>query len=296
MATTLVSMAVDIPASRRKRRRVGGVTIPAWAGVATLAVAAIAGLIVLLVPSLRHLWTAQDLRSTFLGPLSPGHLLGTDNLGRDLLWRTLAGLGVSAGVGVGVALLAVSLGLMVGIVGGFFGRAADVATNVVIDVTWAFPAILLAVLFAGWLGPGLLTVVLALALTEWAGFSRIIRGEVLSLRERDYVSAARVLGRGKVAISLRHFVPNLMPVTMVLAVYFVAGAIVAEAGLSFLGLGAQPPMPSLGSALAQGRDYLTRTWWPVILAGGVLTLTVLLLNSVSDQLREHFDPRIGRRR
>ncbi|MEI6372256.1 MAG: ABC transporter permease [Actinomycetes bacterium] len=296
MVTSLVIAPVDVPESRRHKKRIGGITIPTWIGVGLLALCALLGLVVLLAPPFRNLWTAQDLRATFLPPLSSGHPFGTDNLGRDLMWRTLAGLGVSVAVGLGVAFLAVTLGLMVGIVGGYFGRAADVTSNIVIDVTWAFPAILLAVVFAGWLGPGLLTVVLALALTEWAGFSRIIRGEVLSLRERDYVSAARVLGRNKVAISLRHFVPNLLPVTLVLAVYFVAGAIVAEAGLSFLGIGAQPPTPSLGSTLAQGRDYLTRTWWPVILAGGVLTLTVLLLNSVSDQLREHFDPRIGRRR
>lgn len=296
MAATVASAAFEIPESRRDRRRWAGVTVPTWIGLGVLALCAIVGLIVLLVPSLQHLWTVQDLRSTFKPPLTPGHPLGTDNLGRDLMWRTLAGLGVSVAVGLGVAFLAVTLGLVVGIVGGYFGRAADVTTNIVIDVTWAFPAILLAVVFAGWLGPGLPTVVFALALTEWAGFSRIIRGEVLGLRERDYVSAARVLGRSKFAISLRHFVPNLLPVTLVLAVYFVAGAIVAEAGLSFLGLGAQPPTPSLGSTLAQGRDYLTRTWWPVILAGGVLTLTVLLLNSLSDQLREHLDPRIGRRR
>ena len=212
-----------------------------------------------------------------------------------MFWRLLAGLGVSVFVGLGVAFISITLGLVLGILGGFFGRAADLTTNVVIDVTWAFPAILLAVVFAGWLGPGLPSVILALALTGWASFARIVRGEVLTLRERDYVAAAQVLGRSRIRISFRHLVPNLLPLTLVMAVYFVATSIVAEAGLAFLGLGAQPPIPSLGAILAQGRDYLTTTWWPIVLAGGLLTALVLLLNSFSDQLRDHFDPRKGGR-
>ncbi len=282
-----------VPRWRSHGRR-GGLTTATWVAVIVFFVASVAGFVVLLVPDLQPLWTDQSLRSTFLAPTVDGHLMGTDSLGRDMFWRLLAGLGVSVFVGLGVAFISITLGLVVGIFGGFFGRAADVSTNVVIDVTWAFPAILLAVVFAGWLGPGLPAVVLALALTGWASFARIIRGEVLTLRERDYVAAAMVLGRSRLWISVRHLVPNLLPITLVMSVFFVATSIVAEAGLAFLGLGAQPPTPSLGAILAQGRDYLTTTWWPIILAGGLLTLLVLLLNSMSDQLREHFDPRRGR--
>lgn len=260
-------------------------------GLAVYAIAGLIGLIALTVPSLSHLMTDQDLSATFKPPLTPGHPLGTDSLGRDLMWRILGGLGVSICVGVGVAIISIVLGLALGVFGGFFGRAAAVGTALVVDVTWAFPAILLAIVFAGWLGPGLPAVILALALTGWASFAVIVRGEMLSLRERDFISAARVLGVSRIRISLTHLLISLFPVTVVMSVFFVSTSIVAESGLSFLGLGAQPPMPSLGVILAEGRDYLSRSWWPVVFAGGALTLLVLLMNALADNLRDRFDPR-----
>lgn len=289
-------MTVDMPIASRRRRywhlpRMLGVSIVLWSLLLALMLLAIIGLVILLVPSFQSLWTDQNLRSTFLPPFSPGYPLGTDNLGRDFAWRLIAGIGVSCAVGVVVAVISVTLGLALGVFGGYFGKAADAGTNVAIDVTWAFPEILLAIVLAGILGPGLDAVILALSLTGWAAFARIVRGEVLSLRERDYVAASRVLGYGKFHISFRHLLPNLIPITLVMAVYFMAVAIVAEAGLSFLGLGAQPPTPSLGGILAQGRDYLNSSWWPVILAGATLSLIVLLLNFISDGLRDHLDPR-----
>ncbi|MBU6244823.1 MAG: ABC transporter permease [Actinomycetales bacterium] len=288
------------PALRGPRRRLMprylGVSVLLWAVLAIFAILAIIGWAVLLVPSLSSLWTDQSLRSTFLPPFSDGFPLGTDNLGRNFAWRLIAGIGVSVFVGALVAVISVTLGLALGIFAGYFGRAADAGTNVVIDVTWAFPEILLAIVLAGVLGPGLEAVILALSLTGWAAFARIVRGEVLSLRERDYVAASRVLGYGKVRISVRHLLPNLIPITLVMTVYFMAVAIVAEAGLSFLGLGAQPPTPSLGGILSQGRDYLNSSWWPVVLAGLALSLMVLTLNYVSDGLRDHLDPRVGGRR
>jgi peptide/nickel transport system permease protein len=256
-----------------------------------------AGVIIQLVHSLRSEYLNQDLVATLKPPLTAHHLLGTDNLGRDLGWQLLSGLGTSLAIGIGVSLLSVLLGLVIGILGGFFGRTADAVTNVVVDVTWAFPAILLAVVLAGWIGPSLTTVILALALTNWAGFARIVRGEVLSLRERDFVSAARVLGVPKLVISVRHLVVNLLPVTTVLSVYFVATSIIGEAGLTFLGLGVQPPMPSLGLILSTGRQYLAITWWPVVLPGVLLALLVLFLNALGDHLRARLDPqgRVRRR-
>ena len=133
------------------------------------------GLVVLLTPSLHHLYEQQDLTSTFEPPLTKGHVLGTDNLGRDLFWRSLAGLGVSLVVGVGVSVISLIVGLVIGIGAGFYGKVADVTATVVVDVTWAFPAILLAIVLTGARGPGLVTVVLALALTSWAGFARLVR-------------------------------------------------------------------------------------------------------------------------
>jgi peptide/nickel transport system permease protein len=296
---------VGIPAEQAAAQRTRGVlrqlvapSHAGWtAGVVVLLLAGAAGLVVQLVPSLRHLYLQQNLSETFLSPLAKGHLLGTDNLGRDLAWQLLAGLGVSLTIGIGVALISVLLGLVIGILGGFFGATADATANVLTDVTWAFPAILLAVVLAGWLGPSVTTVVLALALTNWPGFARIVRGEVLSLRERDFIHAARVLGVSRVMISVRHFVVNLLPVTIVMAVYFLATAIIGEAGLTFLGLGVQPPMPSLGLVLSVGREYLTITWWPVVLSGALLALIVLFLNGLGDYLRDRLDPhgRVQRR-
>jgi peptide/nickel transport system permease protein len=260
------------------------------AGSLVLLVAGTAGVVIQAVPSLRHLYLDQNLIATFKPPFSNGHILGTDNLGRDMFWQLVGGLGISLSIGIGVSVISVVLGLVLGIFGAFFGGVADAVTNVVVDVTWAFPAILLAVVFAGWIGPSLTTVVLALALTNWAGFARIVRGEVLSLRERDFVNAARVLGVPRVVISARHFVVNLLPVTMVMIVYFIATSIIGEAGLSFLGLGIQAPMPSLGLIITVGRDYLDISPWMVILPGVVLALSVLFLNALGDHLRDLLDP------
>ncbi len=284
-------------ASRATRRLVRRSNILWVLGSVVLVVGGVAGVVIQVVPSLRHLYLQQNLIETFQPPLSTGHILGTDNLGRDMFWQLVGGLGISLAIGVGVSLISVVLGLLVGIFGGFFGQVADAATNIVVDVTWAFPAILLAVVFAGWIGPSLTTVVLALALTNWAGFARIVRGEVLSLRERDFVNAARVLGVPKVVISARHFVVNLLPVTIVMVVYFIATSIIGEAGLSFLGLGVQAPTPSLGLILTVGRDYLDITSWMVVLPGALLALVVLFLNAFGDHLRDLLDPfgRIQRR-
>ncbi|HET8664911.1 MAG TPA: ABC transporter permease [Nocardioides sp.] len=262
-----------------------------WLFGAAVLLGGLTGVVVLLTPSLHHLYERQDLTATFQGPMTDGHLLGTDNLGRDLFWRSLAGLGVSLVVGVGVAVISLAVGLVIGILAGFFGKVADVTATVVVDVTWAFPAILLAIVLTGARGPGLVTVVMALALTSWAGFARLVRGEVLALREREFVSAALVLGVSKVRVSVRHFLPALLPLSLVMGAFFVSTSVAAEAGLSFLGLGTQPPTPSLGSILADGRLYLPVSPWPIIVAGSFLAATVTFFNTVGDRLRDTWDPR-----
>jgi peptide/nickel transport system permease protein len=300
MATSplITDRPVELASRESWLRRIAGRSNVGWLiGCVILVILGGIGTAIQIVASARQLYLQQNLADTFKPPLSAGHLLGTDNLGRDLAWQLISGLGTSLAIGIGVTVISVVLGLAVGILGGFFGRAADATANVVVDVTWAFPAILLAVLFAGWIGPSLTTVILALSLTNWAGFARIVRGEVLSLRERDFVIAARVLGVPKIIISIRHLVSNLIPVTLVLSVYFIATSIIGEAGLTFLGLGVQPPMPSLGLILSTGRQYLSITWWPVVLSGAMLALLVLFLNAFGDYLRDRLDPqgKIGRR-
>ena len=291
MANPLTAPAPRVLAIDKRERNSRRAWMASIVTLVVVAIVAIAGIVVQVIPETLGLYDTQNLATTFLPPLSEDHILGTDNLGRDLLWRVITGLGVSMIVGVSVAILSVLLGLIVGIFAGYFGRAADGVSTVAIDVTWAFPAILLAIIFAGWLGPGLLTVALALAMTGWASFARVVRGEVLTLRERDYIAAARLLGVSRTRISVRHLLPSLYPVTSVMAVFFVSTSIIGEAGLSFLGLGAQAPTPSLGVILAEGRDYLNVSWWPVLIAGVVLIVVVLALNTVSDGLRDRLDPR-----
>jgi peptide/nickel transport system permease protein len=259
-------------------------------GCTVLGLLGLTGIAIQVVPSWRHLYLQQNLNDAFLPPLSHGYLLGTDNLGRDMVWRLIGGLGVSLGIGVTVSIISIVVGLAIGIFAAFFGRTADVVSNVVIDVTWAFPAVLLAVVFAGVLGPSLITVVLALSVTGWASFARIVRGEVLSLREREFVAAARVLGIPRVTIGARHLARNLVPVTIVLSVFFISTSIIGEAGLSFIGLGVQDPTPSLGLILSEARQYVSVTWWPVLLAGGLLIVVVFYLNSLGDHLRDRYDP------
>ena len=271
-------------AAKRRSGQFIAVALAVYAAIGLL------GLSAPIIPTLERQVTEQNLADFLLPPLSEGYFFGTDELGRDFMWRLIGGLAVSMSVGLVAAALSIILGLVLGIIGGFFRRTAGASVAVLVDVTWAFPEILLAIMLVGWLGPGLRSVVLALALTGWASFAKIVRGEVLSLRERDFVAASRVLGMSKLHISFRHLVPNLVPVMMVMTVFYMAAAIIAEAGLSFLGLGAQPPTPSLGLILARGRDSLREAWWLVVFASALLGGLVMLLNAASDHLRDRLDP------
>lgn len=283
--------AVELPPGVRPARLRLRLSRAGWiVGSMILCVLGLLGIAIQIIPPWRHLYLNQDLANTFQTPGAHGYILGTDNLGRDMVWRLIGGLGVSLGIGVSVSVISIVVGLAVGIVSAFFGRAADIVSNVIIDVTWAFPAVLLAVVFAGIFGPSLTTVVLALSVTGWASFARIVRGEVLSLREREFVAAARVLGVPRAVIGVRHLVRNLIPVTIVLSVFFVSTSIIGEAGLSFIGLGVQDPTPSLGLILAEARSYVNLTWWPVLLTGAMLATVVFFLNSLGDHLRDRFDP------
>jgi ABC-type dipeptide/oligopeptide/nickel transport system permease subunit len=180
------------------------------------------------------------------------------------------------------------------VIAGYFRGVPDVLIGGAVDVTLAFPVILFAVVIAGAMGAGLPAVVLSVGLTNWAGFARIIRGQALSLREQGFVEASEALGTPTWRILLTHFVPNLLPTTLVMASYYMAVAIVVEAGLSFLGLGAQPPTPSLGQMISDGRDYVYVSPWFAVIPCIALALVVLGLNTLSDGLRDVFDPRLGR--
>jgi peptide/nickel transport system permease protein len=254
----------------------------------------IVGAVIVLVPGLNHLYLHQDLITTLQPPLTHGHLLGTDNLGRDLAWRVTAGIGISLLVGVAVTALSVIVGMILGSLAGYYLGAVDTAISSLIDLTWGFPLLLVAVITVGILQPGLTAVIVAVALVNWAAFARIIRAEALSLRKREFVEAARALGVSHRRIILRHVIPNTIGSTLVMSSYYVAYTIIAEAGLSFIGMGAQPPTPSLGQMIAGGRDYLYVDSWMAIVPGIAIALIVLGLNTFGDGLRDVFDPRLRR--
>lgn len=254
----------------------------------------LAGAVLVLVPGLRDLYLNQNLGETLRRPLSPGHLLGTDNYGRDMAWRVIAGTGISLLLGLAVTALSVLAGMTLGALAGYFRGKPDLLISGLIDFTWGYPLLLVAVIAVGILQPGLTAVVVAVVLVNWAGFARIIRAETLSLRERDFVEAARALGVGDLRIIRRHIVPNTIGSTLVMSSYYVAYTVIAEAGLSFIGMGAQPPTPSLGQMIASGRDYLYVDAWMAIVPGSAIALVVLGLNALGDGLRDVFDPRTRR--
>ncbi len=218
-------------------------------------------------------------------------LLGTDDLGRPVLDRVLVGARISLIVGLGVVTLSALIGTLVGGLAGFIGGWVDLLALRVIDVFLAFPGILLAIALAGVLGPGIDNVILALVVVGWVGYARLIRAQVLSLKGRDHVAAARALGSGGWAILRRHLIPLAMAPLIVEATFGLSGAVVAEAGLSFLGLGVQPPDPSWGSLVRDGVAYLLVAPHLVIAPGVAILLVVLAVNLLGDWLRDRLDVR-----
>ena len=228
-----------------------------------------------------------------LQPNSRRHLLGTDDLGYDTLTRLAVGGRISLFVGVGVEFLVVVVGLWVGLVAGYKGGWRDNVLMRVTDMMFAFPDILLAILIMAVRGASLLNIFVALGITGWPGLARVVRGQALSLRNREFVDAARAIGVPERQIMLRHLLPNLLSPILVFCTIDIAGVIIAEATLSFLGIGVQPPMPSWGSLISNARasGYWQGTPELVIYPALCLSLTVLSLNFLGDALRDALDPR-----
>lgn len=236
--------------------------------------------------------TSQSFSDTHLPPGSEGYLLGSDHLGRDVAVRMFVGIRVSVMVAAGVTLLSLLLGLLLGMIGGYLGGWRDRTIRGVVDFVWGFPLILVAVLFAGGLGEGLFPVILAVGLVNTAAIARVVRGEVLALSEREFVEAARAGGLSTARIMWRHLFPNILAPALVLASYYVAVAVIAEAALSFIGLGAQPPTPSLGGMVSEGRNYLQLNHWESTVPGLTIVILVLAVSLIGDGLRDVFDPRL----
>lgn len=232
--------------------------------------------------------TQQDLEKDLLF-FSAEHLFGTDKLGRDILSRTLYGSRVSLLVGLTTVAISVSIGFLAGSLSGYYGGWTDHIIMRAVDILMAFPGILLAIAFTAVLGPGLDHVVMALCLISWTGYARLIRGEILGLKEKDYIHGARAIGCNPLRIVLRHFLPNLLPPLLIQATFGLASAIIAEGSLSFLGLGVEPPTPSWGAMLNEGRQFLLVAPHLTTYPGLAIMITVLGLNLVADELQDRLD-------
>jgi peptide/nickel transport system permease protein len=262
-----------------------------------LAAIGLALLLLFLVCAVFAPWlTPQDpaqiaLKSRLMGP-SAAHWFGTDELGRDILSRVLYGARISLVVAVSVVGLSLAIGLVAGCAAGFYGGWVDTVINVyVMNAFLALPGILLAIAFVAFMGPGLGNVILALAISGWVGYARLVRGQVMAVKEREFVEAARALGASDSRIIVRHILPNIVQPLIVQAAIGMAAAVLAEATLSFLGLGVPPPTASWGSMLNDARSHLFDSPHLVFFPAMAVMLCVLSFNFIGDALRDYLDPR-----
>lgn len=254
-------------------------------------------LIAALAPYLApHQPTAMNFRARNLPPMwleggSSQHPLGTDQLGRDLLSRIVYGARISVVVGVLGVLISMFIGVTLGLLSGYFGGPIDNVISRAVDTFISVPFIMLALALVGVLGPSLINLIIALGLTGWVTFTRVVRGEVLSVKTLAYVEASAALGQSTLRIITRHILPNVAASIIVLGTLQVATIIIAESALSFLGLGVQPPTVTWGGLLADGRQYLATSWWLSTFPGIAITLTALGIILLGDWLRDVLDPR-----
>ncbi len=225
-------------------------------------------------------------------PGSEGHPLGTDQAGRDLLSRTIHGARVSLVVGFSAVIAASILGSLMGLLAGYFGGWTDTIISRVVDVWLSFPFILLALTVNALLGLGLRNIIITLILTGWVQYARLVRGEVLSIKEREYIEAAKALGQTTGPILFRHVLPNVITPIIIMCSLQMSQVIVAEATISFLGFGVQPPTPAWGNMLSAGRDYMMSAWWMTAFPGMALALTALGVNLFGDWVRDTLDPKL----
>jgi peptide/nickel transport system permease protein len=243
-------------------------------------------------PLLAHADPAHIELSARLQPPSHQHLFGTDELGRDVFSRTLRGARISLSVATAVVLLSLAAGLLMGSIAGFYGGFADTVINLYLTNAFlALPGILLAVAFVAFLGPSLINLVIALALSGWVNYARLVRAQVMAVKEREFVQAARSLGASNLRLLLRHILPNIIQPLIVQAAVGMAGAILAEATLSFLGLGVQPPTATWGAMLNDARSHLFESPYLVAFPAMAVALCVLAFNLIGDGLRDALDPR-----
>ena len=294
MATIPASPSASLPRTTfagRLRRNFKGLPIAAAVMVVIFLVAA------LLAP-----WIAphDPAEASFLHSLTPpvwqdegmlAYPLGTDNLGRDVLSRLIYGAQLSLLISFFAIAIAGAVGIILGLTSGYVGGAVDALIMRVVDAFLAMPFILMALGFVAALGTSITNIIIVMAITNWARYARLVRGEVLSIKHRDFVALARVAGQPRWRIAVKHVLPNITNSIIILATLDLGRVIILESSLSFLGLGVQPPAISWGLMLADGRSYMTVAWWITVMPGLAILLTVLSLNVTGDWLRDRLDPR-----
>jgi peptide/nickel transport system permease protein len=238
----------------------------------------------------------QNLLGAMQAPqwLAGAHFLGTDHVGRDILSRIFYGARISLVIAITVVVISGIVGVGLGAISGYFAGKIDFAIQKLVEVVWAFPPLLLAIAIMAFFGQGLGILIFALVIQRWIPYCRVARGQALSLRSRDFVHAARSLGARNTRIVMKHILPNLMQAATVIGTFAMATAIIAEASLSFLGLGVPPSIPTWGGMLADGRAYISTSWWLALFPGLCIFFTVLGINLLGDGMRDIFDPRLKR--
>jgi len=290
-------LLTDTPTSRRHARlavsyqnwlKLRANTMAMVGLVILLALAFIAAFAPWLAP---HDPLAQDLAARLRPPMSPGYLLGSDGLGRDILSRMIFGSRITLYIVMLVALVAPIVGLFVGTVAGYVGGWVDLVLMRITDIFLAFPRLVLALAFVAALGAGIENAVLAISLTAWPPYARIARAETLTIRNSDYIHAVRLQGAGPFRIIIRHIWPLCISSLVVRVTLDMAGIIITAAGLGFLGLGAQPPMPEWGAMISDGRRFILDSWWVATMPGLAIFTVSLAFNLVGDGLRDMLDPK-----
>jgi len=269
---------------------------PAWRRspltVAGLVLIALLAFTALFAPLIAPADPLKQTLSNRLKPPSAEHWMGTDQLGRDILSRMIYGARISLLIGLVVVGLAASVGIFVGLVAGYTGGWLDESLMRITDIFFAFPALILAMAISGALGPSLTNAMIAIAIVSWPVYARLVRGQVLSLRELEYVAASRSLGASSGRIVWRHILPNTLSPLLVQASFDMGAAILAAAGLSFIGFGTQPPTPEWGIMVSDGRNYIATHSWLSLYPGLAILLTVAAFNLIGDGLRDALDPRL----
>ena len=292
MASDNAILVADDRTPASWRRRIQEARLP-WIPIAILAIILFCAIFANLVAP--HDPRENDVINKLQPPFqSADHILGTDRLGKDMLSRLIYGARTMLQVTAPSMVVAILAGTVVGLVSGYSGRWVDSVLMRITDAVLGFPSILVALLIVTYLGTGVWNVMIAIAATQWARFARMIRGEVLAIRDRDFVVLAQIYGVSSGMIVWRHLFPNVINTLMVLTSVSVGQVILLEASLSFLGLGLRPGDPAWGILVAEGREFLTQAWWIALFPGILITVVVMAFNFFGDWLRDYLDPRLRR--